>query len=256
MSVHAFFDGVKINDLVKFTFSGSSSPLVLNMPRGIGTLLKPSGSVSRTITLTSQRFVSNNKTEIETLQHDLNELLIMKGKKTLVVDGVAYPNAVSHGTEQDILYTNEYMSYSLKFELDKDQPLFGPALVDGRIRDGSFSAYGGTRSSFPIFDSYEAGISAQYNFNQKPKTITATSTVKYPTQGYEAIRLDCWMVGQLTNDFQRYMSDYLMDPLGKRGVLNLNGLVFQNAILVSVNSSPPISSTMKYTLEFHATLAC
>jgi hypothetical protein len=259
MSLSAIFDGRKIDDMNRWIFSGSSSPNVFQFPRCTGALLKPSGTVTRTITLESKRFpLDVNKTQIETFQHNLNELLIAQQNGTLIVDGISYTNVTPRSITQNIISNNEYFTYSINFELSKDQSPFRPALKSGVIRLGRFLGYPGAPATngFPIFDNYEAGLNVQYGETRKQREVGDYGHERTPAGGVEVINLDCWMVDQETQDFQRYMADWLLDPLGKQGTLNLNGLTFTDAILVGVNCEQQVGASLKYTLEFNATLAC
>lgn len=260
MSVEAQFDGVQLNDLHKWTMSGSSSPLQFAFPRCIGGLIKPSKAVSRKITLTSQRFPPGGptKTAIEALQHDLNECLIEKQNGTLVVNGVSYTDVTPLGVSQNTLSLTDYMEYSLTFELSKDQSPFQPALKDGRVRDAFFIGYPDAppQCGFPIFDNYEVGLGVEYGLFQFQRIPEEYGREKRPVGGIETIPLECWMVEQTENNFQKYMADYLLGPLGKQGTLNLHGLIFENAILTKVSSTEQVGASLKYTLEFQVTLAC
>ncbi len=259
--ISAVFNGIKLNDLDKWSFRGNSSPQVYTFPRCVGALLRPSKDVGRQIILTSQRFPPDDprKTDIERLQHELNECIIQQLTATLTVDGIAYTDATPIGVSQDILSTTEWMSYSLIFELSKDQvPFESTTLKDGRVRDGFFIGYEDAPPTcgFPIFDNWEAAINVAYEIFQKLRISEEYGTAKKPNAGYEVIALECWMVGQTEADFQMYIADYLFGPLGKIGTLNLNGLIFENAILVGVDSTPTKGASLTYKLTFNTTLQC
>jgi len=256
MSVNASFDGVQITDLANWTFSGSSSPIAIMFPNCTGALLKPSGRKNAILNLVSNRFVATDKTTIEQYQHDLNECLIFHGNSTLVVNGIVYTNVTPLSVSQNILTTNEYMSYTISFQLDQYQAMFKPTINDGRVRNALFTAYGGECTEFPVFDNFEAGMNVAYDVRDYPRVPYAPDIRRVPVHGVEVISLECWMVDQTANTFQMYMSDWLKDPLGKQGTLNLNGNVYNNAILTNVNSSIHVSRSMTYNLEFTATLAC
>ena len=258
MSVYASYDGIPINALVNFTFSGSSSPMMFNFPNCTGTLLKPSGRKEVTITLLSQLFPIKSKTEIEACQHELNEFLILKGNKTLVVDSIAYTNVTPLSVQQNVLTTKEYVSYSITFQLDYLQALFKPTINDGRVRSAIFSGYDpdNLACEFPVFDNFEAAMNVTYGQRVYPRVPYDTDIRRVAVQGLESINLDCWMVNQTSRVFQMYMSDFCTGPLGRIGTLNLNGNIYENAILVGVNSNVNIAQTLTYNLQFHATLAC
>jgi hypothetical protein len=257
---NAVFNGIPINDLERWSFNGSSAPQVFLFPRCIGALLRPSKTVTRQIVLTSQRFPPGSlmKTAMEGLQHDLNECLISQQNATLTVDGVTYTDVTPVSISQDSLSTNDHLSYSITFDLSKDQTPFEPELVDGRVRDGFFIGYEDAPPTcgFPIFDNYEAAISVSYALNQKLRIAEEYGREKAPIGGVETIVLNCWMVEQTSNVFQKYIADYLFGPLGKIGTLNLNGLVFDNAILTSVTSETQKGAALKYTLTFETSLQC
>ena len=260
LTISATFDGVQLNDLEKWTFSGSSSPQTFLLPRCVGALLRPSKDVTRQITLVSQRFPPGSplKTAIETLQHDLNECLIEKQTATLVVNGVGYSDATPISVTQNVLSVTDYMTYSIVFELSKDQLPFEPALKDGRVRDAFFFGYEDAPPScgFPLFDNFEAAINVSYSLNQQQRSIGEYGRLKYPIGGIETISLDCWMVEQTQNNFQKYMADYLFGPMGKIGTLNLNGNIFNFAILINMSCSSTVGSSLTYKLTFQTSLQC
>jgi len=259
MSISTTFDGYKLDDMQKWTVNGSSSPQAFNFPLVTGTLLKPSKNVTRNISLVSRRFPANaSKTTIETWQHNLAELLIERQSGTLTVDGVQYTNATPISVTQNIIPNNAYFEYTLIFELSKDQSPFRPSLASGVVRAGKFTDYPGTPpiNGFPIFDNYEAGISVAYGSTVQQREVGDYGVDRTPAAGVEVINLTCWMVDQTTQNFQKYMADWMLDPLGKQGTLNLNGLIFYNTIMTNVSCEQQVGSSLKYNLQFNTTLAC
>jgi len=261
-AISATFDGVAINDLEKWTLQGSSSAATFLFPRTSGALLKPSNSVNRTITLTSQHFPPNatTKSQIHVLQRELNRFLIAKQNATLVVDNVAYPNATPLSVSQDVLATTEYMTYSIVFSLDFEQPTFEPTtFVDGRVRYGAFKNYETgvlPVCGFPIFDNYELGLSVTYDLDTAEWIPGNFGRGNTPVGGVNQIGLECWMVGQTNENMQKYIADWILGPLGKQGDLDLDGEVYENAILVSVTNQQAVGSSMKYSLQFQSSLTC
>ena len=109
---------------------------------------------------------------------------------------------------------------------------------------------------FPIFYNFEAAYNITYGQETKERDIGDYGVERKPVGGVESISLECWMVEQTTMAFQQYMADYLLGPLGKQGTLNLNGNITENAILTSISSDEQIGASLRYVLEFQATLAC
>jgi hypothetical protein len=262
MALSSTFGGIKLNDLAQWNFSGSGGVTIVTFPRAIGALVKPSQEVTRTITLTSVRFPIFTKTQIEWAMHCLNEKLIDIGKATLTVDGVQYTNAVPTGTSFNIIPCNEYFTYSLNFSLNYLQDPFRAEINEATVRPGYFSEYRGLADplyltcGFPIFANYEAGVDVSYATESTPRSSNVYGVTQYTVGGVENIKLECWIVADENQNFQRYIADWILDPLGRQGTLNLNGNVWNNAILTGVGSDIKIGESIKYNLEFQTTLAC
>lgn len=262
MALSSTFGGIKLNDLAQWNFNGTGGVTVLTLPRAIGALVKPNQEVSRTITLTSARFPLFTKTQIEGAMHCLNEKLIDIGIATLTVDGVQYTNAIARGTSFNIIPCNEYFTYSLNFELSYLQVPFRSDINESKVRDGVFSGYRSVSDplylscGFPIFANYEAGVDVDYVSEKEPRVSGKYGVTEYVVGGVEQIKLECWIVADDNQNFQKYVADWMLDPLGRQGTLNLNGNIWDNAVFVSIESDIKVGRSLKYKLGFQATLAC
>jgi len=254
MSLHATYDGDQLNDLESWSLRASSSPLVHNFPFAIGALVRPSGNVSRAITLRSIRLPpSKTKTQIEALYLAFGELLA-NGKADLTVEGVTYKDAIPLSLEPENVVSNEYMRYSLTFAISKNQEVFQPPLATGRARIGRFYGYGGKNTSFPIFDNFEMVPKHTYAKMTSPRVIGEYGQTIDSYGGTRTLNLSCWAVGQTAMNFQKYMADWCIDPIGRMGTLDLNGNVIENCIMTNFNSQTKIGASMQYSVNFQTSV--
>lgn len=259
-----FYNGQKIAQIGKAVFTGSSSPIVKNLPRTIGVAIFPTDSPNRKISVNCYLSIANtNKNALERLQTDLHNHLssCLTGIGNLIVNENTYPNASPITNNFEIITNNEYLTFTVDFDLKFDMGYFtNNTIHTAQTREGQFQfdftdvSLNSNIDNFLILHNYEVGSAVNFQLNTKPRRLGRYGKVTRYEGGVQSLSLDCFLVGENVRNMESYIANYLIGPLGKRGDLTISGKTYENCILTEVSNQPFIQSSMIYKIKFMTTL--
>jgi hypothetical protein len=264
------YNGKKLSDEGKATFNGSSSPIVQTVPRCIGAFINPINNATRELTVDcwwaggslESGGVPFNKTQLEALHNDLNEDLALGQTGTLVMHGNTYLDVVPTGNTIPVVDNTGRLEFSVTFELDARQGFFNSQIHGYQTRNASFNynVRDGndveSNFTFQILHNFESGNSVQYETKEFPREQYVTTNDKELSGGVETVTVDCWLADSNVQEMDSYLANYLFGPLGAQGTLNLNGNIYQLAVLTGVSNQPHVTSSCLYSLSFLVSLKC
>lgn len=269
----AKFAGTTISHITRVQFRGSSSPIVRGVPRAWGVILLPCDKSDRSIELSCSFHITDmTKTEVESFQHNLCEFLAANSGEDLVVNGNIYKSVIPLSVDFVNMPQNEYFKYKISFQLDENQNFLNSSIDNTQVRSGYFqyrywdAEQKESEFTFKVLHNWEASFSTDYDIREKGRGANQRWVPKELNGGIETVELACWVVREKCETIESYLHNYIcgVGPLGKQGLLNLNGNIFENAIMVSLSQEESkggcngdnLGKSTLYTVEFQVSLQC
>lgn len=264
-----YFAGNRIAHSAVITdMQASVNPVVKIYPRNIGAVLKGTGAVSKTLTLTCNVIPPTDATraDVEKFMNDFNELHGIK-VGTLVIDDNEYLDCGIDTIDYEDFITDGFIKYTIQFNLGVQsetgtvrQLVPSKLFYDTRGRVAQFISESKTFDFLHNVDTVRnlenRLVIELYDKESKDNTIKFNG-------GVETLKAICWMkaTGEDQEDGWRqtvgaYMYNIMNGPLGNRGTFTLGGNTLENILFTGVTLTEFYPTSARYELTFLISLQC
>lgn len=243
-STTALWNGTVISTISKVTFSGSSSPVVSGLARCIGKLVRPSGDASRTLVLQCRYNFSNlTKATVELTQYNLGVFMSKTPNGTLLVHGNTYTNLTVKSISFEEIIHNEYMKYTIEFELSPYSRALQSDILVTDSGNGARSAtfnytYGDINQSLSSYEflflhNVDLTVNTSFDTQESERAVRSEGGYKRISGGLSEMKLTGWVVDTSVKNIDSYFYNIncSVGPLGKKGTLVLGGNTYENVLM-------------------------
>jgi hypothetical protein len=266
-----YFCGTKIAKIARVSsMSGSVNAIIVTYPRAIGAIIKAGGVNTKNIVLECFQDGPKNRSGLEACMHALNENVgTLTGE--LYIDGNTYKNCAINGIEYGDKIVNEYMTYSIDFNIGAQNTTDDfteitqfevDNLREGVGRKAQFvNKYGTNKRPFKIWNNIDAVINLENNNRIQVQDVESKDLKVIFGGGVERIKLICWAYSSRGEDgwkqtITSYIFNMMAGPLGNIGTLTIVSNVFDYALWAGVNLIETWPTSARYELEFVVSLQC
>jgi hypothetical protein len=269
MTISAKFCGTELAHISNVSsISCASSVQEVEFARSIGCVLRPSGLVTKTISIDNslQLAKGTTRSQIEESMNKLNEHLAGK-MGILEVYGVKIENCIPTSVDYGKEIMNNLLTYNISFDItdqkNKQYTISGIYSYDGR-RIATFKSNQVTGmpapKAFSFYQNCDMVRDVKYKVINKVRPDLKDNVSTPGGGGVERIQLSCWTT-ILESVYGRqmglsYMLNMINSCVGEVGTLTLGTNTIKNCVIVGVNLKSLGVSNMEYEVVLSASLQC